>query len=166
MIHAVRADKPSFKQVRFQSGFNVVLADRTKDSTKKDTRNGLGKTSLLSVIHFCLGGKIDLLAAEALRDWTFELELDLKGQRVTVARNTARPRTVQISADTEIWPIQPKINRTTGHPEYRISDWNALLGVLMFGLPEEMEGSFNPTFRSAISYFIRLGACRETHLHP
>ncbi|GAG42014.1 unnamed protein product, partial [marine sediment metagenome] len=33
MIHSVRCDKKSFKTVEFTPGFNVVLADRTKEST-------------------------------------------------------------------------------------------------------------------------------------
>ena len=55
MIHAVRANKSSFHAVEFDAGFNVVLADRAKESTRKDFRNGLGKTTLLEIIHFCLG---------------------------------------------------------------------------------------------------------------
>ena len=55
MIRSVSANQKSFKTVHFEPGFNVVLADRTKDSTKKDTRNGLGKSTLIEIIHFCLG---------------------------------------------------------------------------------------------------------------
>jgi uncharacterized protein YydD (DUF2326 family) len=32
MIYSVRSDKPSFKTIDFQPGFNVVLAERTKES--------------------------------------------------------------------------------------------------------------------------------------
>ena len=52
MIHAVRANKSSFHAVEFTAGFNLVLADRTKESTRKDSRNGLGKTTLLEIIRF------------------------------------------------------------------------------------------------------------------
>ena len=56
MIHSVTADRPSFKTVELKPGFNVILAERTKESTKKDSRNGLGKSTLIEIIHFCLGG--------------------------------------------------------------------------------------------------------------
>ena len=57
MIKRVFANRSSFKAVEFQPGFNVVWADRTKESTKKDLRNGLGKSTLIEIIHFCLGAK-------------------------------------------------------------------------------------------------------------
>ena len=57
MIHAVKSNMPSFNEVRLEPGFNVVLADRTKESTKRDSRNGLGKTTLIEIIHFCLGAQ-------------------------------------------------------------------------------------------------------------
>mgnify|MGYP006310457889 CR=1 FL=1 len=56
MIYSVKSDKPSFRTIEFQPGFNVVLAERTKESTIKDSRNGLGKSTLIEIIHFCLGG--------------------------------------------------------------------------------------------------------------
>ena len=55
MITAVRCDKPSFREVRFKPGFNVILAERVGEATDKDSRNGLGKTTLIEIIHFCLG---------------------------------------------------------------------------------------------------------------
>lgn len=55
MIISIAADKPSFKPVHFKPGMNVILADRTDASSKRDTRNGLGKSLLIEIIHFCLG---------------------------------------------------------------------------------------------------------------
>jgi uncharacterized protein YydD (DUF2326 family) len=57
MIKKLSANQPSFKTVEFSAGFNVVLADRTQESTKRDSRNGLGKSTLIEIIHFCLGAK-------------------------------------------------------------------------------------------------------------
>ena len=55
MIVEVGANRDTFKSIKFGPGFNVVLAERTEESTHKDTRNGLGKTTLLNIIHFCMG---------------------------------------------------------------------------------------------------------------
>jgi uncharacterized protein YydD (DUF2326 family) len=57
MIHAIRCDQPGFKTVKFFEGLNVVLAERSELATDKDSRNGLGKTTLIDIIHFCLGVK-------------------------------------------------------------------------------------------------------------
>ncbi len=78
MIRAVRCDKPSFKTVEFKNGFNVVLADRTSESSEKDSRNGLGKTTLIEIINFCLGStfnKNSPLRRKELENWAFSLDL-------------------------------------------------------------------------------------------
>jgi uncharacterized protein YydD (DUF2326 family) len=55
MIRKVSANQSSFRTVEFNPGFNIVIAERTKESTRKDSRNGLGKTTLVEIIDFCLG---------------------------------------------------------------------------------------------------------------
>ncbi|MFC1834498.1 hypothetical protein ACFL2Q_07165 [Thermodesulfobacteriota bacterium] len=92
MIHRVSADKDSFKTVTFEPGMNVILAERTKESTKKDSRNGLGKTSLIEIIHFCLGsssGRGAFLAQPQLKGWTFYLDIEIRGKRYEISRNTS-----------------------------------------------------------------------------
>lgn len=54
-LRQLSANQPGFKNVSFRDGFNIVVAERTKESTKKDSRNGLGKSTLIELIHFCLG---------------------------------------------------------------------------------------------------------------
>lgn len=159
MILAVKCDRPSFREVHFLRGLNVVLADRTKQATRKDTRNGLGKSTLIEIIHFCLGGALSgTLKDEHLADWTFTLDLELAGKPVSVSRNTTSQSRVRIEADSAGWPISPKLNRESGHEELSIQQWNSLLGTLMFGIPIAQEtGSFQPGFRGLIAYFIRRG---------
>src|SRR4051794_18471541 len=106
MIHAVRCDQPEFNDVEFLPGFNVVLAERSVQATEKDSRNGLGKTTLIDIIHFCLGGKADKknrVMATRLKGWTFSLELDLRGMRYAVSRNTAEPKRVMLDGDFSEW---------------------------------------------------------------
>src|ERR1700683_2067176 len=102
MIYAIRCDQPQFKDVEFLPGFNVVLAERSEQATAKDSRNGLGKTTLIDIIHFCLGAKADAnnrVMAAPLKDWTFSLELDLRGKRYTVARSTGEPQRGTLEGD-------------------------------------------------------------------
>ncbi len=159
MIHAVRCDQPSFRMVRFAAGFNIVLADRTDTSTERDSRNGLGKSSLLEVIHFCLGAKFkkgEGLCVKELAGWTFMLDLDLVGAPVTVSRSTANPKAVTIEGETEHWPIRPTADRRSGAMTLAMTDWNDLLGLLMFDFPPSpREDAYQPTFRSLVSYFAR-----------
>ena len=70
MIRSVRCNKDTFKTINFNPGFNVVTAERTKESSKKDSRNGLGKSTLIEIIQFCLGGnKGETLGKPQLKDW-------------------------------------------------------------------------------------------------
>ncbi|MFX1537378.1 MAG: DUF2326 domain-containing protein, partial [Promethearchaeota archaeon] len=160
MILKVRCDRPSFREVSFTKGFNIVLADRTKESTKHGTRNSLGKSTLIEIIHFCLGGKAtpDRLLAKPIRDWTFTLELLLGGKPVSVSRMPKHDDPVIIEGDTSEWFIQPEKNEETKAYEMSVEDWKQILGHLMFGLRIEKEHTPNtPTFRGLISYFIRKG---------
>ncbi|MBW4490600.1 MAG: DUF2326 domain-containing protein [Trichocoleus desertorum ATA4-8-CV12] len=156
MINAVFANKASFKAIEFTPGFNVILADRTETSGARDSRNGLGKSTLIEIIHFCLGSsprKGTGLRVSALRGWAFSLNLTLANQEVVVTRSVDEPSTVTIHGDTSTWIIQPRTEKNEKF--FRIEDWKKVLGALVFGLPIDEERQFAPNFRSLISYFIR-----------
>jgi uncharacterized protein YydD (DUF2326 family) len=162
MIKSVRANKDSFSEVYFDDSFNTVLAERTKESTRKDSRNGVGKTTLLSIIHFCLGSRDTKgkgLRTPKLEDngWTFFLDIILDDQFVTLRRETHDAGKIFIDeGDWSTWPIEPKEHSEKGY-YYLRRDWTKVLGELMFDLPAATvkEESYTPTFRSLINYFAR-----------
>lgn len=158
MINTVFANKDSFKLVEFTPGFNIVLADRTETSSARDSRNGLGKSTLIEIIHFCLGARTRKgsgLTVSALRGWAFCLDLTLAGREVIVTRSIDEPSRIIIQGDTSNWIIQPRTEE--GERFLKLEDWKKVLGALMFGLPIDEERRFSPTSRSLISYFIRPG---------
>lgn len=160
MIHAVRCDQPSFREIEFKPGFNVVLATRTLAATDKDSRNGAGKTTFVEIVHYCLGSsdKKNRLMAPQLHGWKFTVELDLRGNRYRVSRDTASPRIVILEGDFRDWPVKPKKDNETGAFILSTAQWTDLLGWLMFDLaPQAKTDSFEPTFRSLFSYFVRRG---------
>lgn len=168
MIYSVKADKPSFKSIEFAPGFNVVLAERTKESTKKDSRNGLGKSTLLEIIHFCLGAnRGETLRNTQLDDWTFTVQLDLSGKKYTISRNTTLQNKIVIEGDSSDWPIRPEKDSKTGQQVISRRDWTRVLGVLMFGLQTSYPDlNYAPTFRSLISYFLRRNGRIGGFLNP
>jgi uncharacterized protein YydD (DUF2326 family) len=160
MIRRVRSDRESFRDVEFEEGFNVILAERTQESGEKDSRNGTGKTSLIEIIHFCLGSNIepkDTLKAEELRGWTFLLDITLRGKEYTISRNTSDQQNVEVAGDFSSWPVRPVFDDERDSHVLRNKDWRSLLGHLMFDLPMTSDEKYAPTFRSLISYFIRRG---------
>lgn len=166
MIRRVSSSLPSFRTVDLKPGFNVILAERTKESTRKDTVNGLGKSTLIDIIHFCLGAQLKAgttLAAGELVGQTFTLDLELGGKSFSIARATDQPRTVTIVGDTSSWAIKPKKTEEGRAQEMSDRDLWDLLGNEMFGLPVAGENlHYKPTFRSLISYIIRRGEAYST----
>jgi uncharacterized protein YydD (DUF2326 family) len=161
VINSVRSNIDTFKSVEFTSGLNIVLADTTEYSEQKDSRNGLGKSTLIEVIHFCLGSQFRKgkgIAHQALEGWSFTLEITINEEKYTVTRSTEKGsyNTIVIDGNTNDWPIQPKIK--DGQTIISITDWNKILGELVFGLiinKDNEEKKFQPSFRGLISYFIR-----------
>jgi uncharacterized protein YydD (DUF2326 family) len=157
MINRVFANQRTFKDVVFSKGFNVIWADRTKESTKKDSRNGLGKSTLIEIIHFCLGSKAPRnkgLVVEPLSGWEFSLELEIGQKQIIVTRCVDAPGDVLVEGDVSDWPIRSK--RLSGSSKYSIKEWNALLGYHYFGLSIDGEDKkYEPSFRSLIPFFIR-----------
>lgn len=167
MIHSVTADKPNFKRVDFQPGLNVVLADRTKEATKKDSRNGLGKSTLIEIIHFCLGAnKGETLSKPEIENWTFTLEIDLAGKRYKISRNTADSNKIIVEGDCSEWNIKPEIDKKLKKPIISARDWTKVLGNMMFNLPSYEDYRYSPTFRSLISYMVRRDGQSGAYLDP
>lgn len=168
MIHSIRCDKPTFKEIKFQPGFNVILAERTKESTEKDSRNGLGKSTLIEIIHFCLGGnKGETLSKPQLDNWTFYLEIDLRGKKYTISRNTKEKEKIIVEGDCYEWQIKPTIDNKTGKQIISSKDMIKVLGSLLFDLqPIYDEYKYVPTFRSLISYFVRKNGQSGAFLNP
>lgn len=159
MIKSVFANNPSFKTVEFHSGFNVVLADRTQQSTKKDSRNGLGKSTLVEIIHFCLGAKAVRgkgLLVSALKGWTFSVVIQIGHRDLTLTREVDYPNVVIIDqgASPELFLGKLPGSLTT----HSLQEFNQLMGLLLFGLNNTVHRQkYQPTFRGLISYFIRKG---------
>ena len=151
MIHSVTADRSEFRGVQFKDSLNVVLASRTDLSADLGSRNGLGKSTLLDIIHFCLGSKKNgTLSKRQLDDWTFTMEFDIGQKMYTVSRNTAKASTVRVSGDFSDWPIS-----TDGNDTIRVSEWNDALGLRLFGLKINHQEKYRPKFRSLVSYVAR-----------
>ncbi len=166
MIRSITANKESFKSITFEKGMNIILADRTKESTKKDSTNGLGKSTLIEIIHFCLGGlRGETLLKKRMEDWTFTIELELAGKIYSASRNTKEQNQIIIKGDCSKWPID--LDRDDkGHQYLNTVNWRNILGYLMFNTEIEYDHEYVPTSRSLLSYRIRRGGKIGGFLEP
>lgn len=52
MIERIFSTLPTFRQLDFKPGLNILVAERHEAATARDTRNGTGKTSVIELLHF------------------------------------------------------------------------------------------------------------------
>lgn len=160
MIHRIFANKPSFREVRFRPGLNIVLAERTEAATSGDSRNGVGKSTLIEIIHFCFGASADAgkgLRRPELAGWAFSIDFDLRAMRLTATRATSDPGRVVVSDADTSWPVEPRVDSESGERSFSLEQWKALLGWAFFGLWVSPNESlrYRPSFRSLFSYVCR-----------
>jgi uncharacterized protein YydD (DUF2326 family) len=159
MIRRISSDLPSFKNVQFGPGLNILLTDRQAGSTDLQTRNRAGKSSLVQTIHFLLGSRANpdsIFRKSELEPYKFRMTFDAGDSTITAERSGSSHGRVAITdGSRENWSIQPS-NRKGINQSFSRDDWCSLLGELMFRIPaNEDRASFSPSFRSLISYFVR-----------
>ena len=136
----VYSNMSSFRTVEFKrNGISFIVA-KQKDPNKNDdgkTYNGVGKSLLVRIIHFCLGASIEDYKnfCEQLKDWEFYLEIEYENKIHTIKRTTKEPD--KIFFDSE---------------ECKVSKLNEKLGVYCFIIPKATKYL---SFRSLIPFFIR-----------
>ncbi|MEE1723558.1 DUF2326 domain-containing protein [Streptomyces sp. JV186] len=169
-IRRVFANQPSFREVAFFDGINLVVAERSIGSTERDSRNGVGKSTLIEVIHFCLGSSVtrkNVIYELRETDWAFSLDLEIDHYSVTVTRSFESPSTVTLSGNTDYLAemMAAKVS-LSGEIQVTVKAWKDYLGRLCFGLAEDAASmaKYTPSFRALISYFARSG--RDAYLEP
>nr|VFJ44042.1 MAG: Uncharacterized protein YydD, contains DUF2326 domain [Candidatus Kentron sp. DK] len=149
MIHRIFSSLPGFKELAFNPGLNVLIAQKEAGATDRQTRNRAGKTSVIEIIHFLTGanaGKDSLFRHEALLDETFGLSFDIDGKTVTVERSGKNTSKLRLEGATFL----------RGKTRPSNVEWTTVLAEKVFGLHElpDVEGRA-PTFRSLFPYFAR-----------
>ena len=133
------ANKPDFKTVKFnKTGISIILGKRHNDDytqNKKGTYNSVGKSLIISLIHFCLGSHKNPEFESKLDAWEFFLEFEIGNENFRVARNCINQSFVSLN-DTEM----------------SIKDYTEFLGSKVFQLPSDSKFL---SFRSLIPRFIR-----------
>ncbi len=164
MINSIRSTIPTFKNLMFSAGLNILLADVTASSTRKQTRNSAGKTSLVEILHFLLGSEADknsLFKKPEIVAHAFTGVFILDGRSVAVTRNCDEDRRVLIADVTDIPEWSGHVGEETCRgTELSLDAWKGRLGKAWFDIPADSTSSrfatpHSPTFRSLIGYFAR-----------
>lgn len=137
----VSANQADFKTVHFnKSGLNFIVA-KQKNAENKDTGNtynGVGKSLLVNIVHFCLGSSTKNYKSfcEKLPDWEFSLEFVIGETYYTTTRSTVNPNRIHLNGE-----------------ELTLTKFNTKLEELCFQIPD---GVSNLSFRALLPFFIRL----------
>lgn len=161
MIHAIGSSIASFRTLAFGPGLNVILADQSSGSSETDSRNSLGKSSVVEIIHFLLGsapGRGSVFKAQALAKASFWGDFTFAGSRLCVERRVWDPDKVFVTfGDGPAVPLRAEGDLIEPYVDLR--DWTAWLGHVCFGVPTSTVGTpfadGGPSFRSLFGYFAR-----------
>ncbi|NOT72600.1 MAG: DUF2326 domain-containing protein [Hyphomicrobium sp.] len=158
MIRKVYSSLPKFKTVALSNGANVVLADKTKDSQETDSTNGLGKSTLLRVIHFCLGSDLSrdrVLNHPDLKDVTFGIELEIGNSVARVERNTGNPESIIVDQVLLDGSNAESESLANGKSKLTLAAWKAFLTQKFYD--EAATSLDGPSFRDLAAYLVRVG---------
>ena len=136
---SLSANMPSFRTVNFRrEGMSLVIAEqKTEKSAVTSTYNGVGKSLMLELLHFCLGGNRNHALETHLPDWEFHLTFQAGGTDHTIQRPTDPAKKIKLDGED------------IGLKELR----DFLDGVAFSERPAVSQ----VTFRALISRFIRSG---------
>jgi uncharacterized protein YydD (DUF2326 family) len=137
------ANMTSFKTVKFNpDGLTLIVGVKTNARENKaakgdKTYNGVGKSLLIELVHFCLASKAKDSFKKALPGWEFTLVFEIDGIRHTATRNTLNQNKIFFD-----------------HIETTLVKYKSFLDESVFDIPSDAHGL---SFRSLISKFIRSG---------
>ncbi len=160
MIHSISANSLTFKTVKFTDHFSVVVAERTAGESEKQTRNGAGKSSLIEILHFCLGSNNSgSLSATPVNEWEYSVELDLGEHLIVATRSPAQSARIYLSGrGAHGIDVELRIS-DDGRQYVSVRDWIAVLSRYLYGLvpSDDADLAERPSARSLLSYAARRG---------
>ncbi|WP_428055552.1 DUF2326 domain-containing protein [Candidatus Avelusimicrobium fimicolum] len=129
------ANRSSFKTIVFKPGINIILGKMVSQDSQ-DTYNGVGKTLLLRLIHFCLGSQPDETLKKDLAGWTFTLQFEINDIPYSVTRG--------IDCQGKVLFCGREIS---------LEEYTRILGEQLFLLEDKIPYL---TFRNLVKRFLRL----------
>lgn len=143
MLVDLTSNRQGFKSATFEPGLNVALAIRTKTAKSKDSRNAVGKTSLVRVIDFLLGSDVrasHILRRPELVDDQYSLTLEIGARQLRVTRSATEAKNIFLDEEG------------SGPITVTNADWKRQLGLDLFNLAGR---SNEPSVRALLAYYLR-----------
>lgn len=155
-LNSLSANFDTFNPIEFRDGLNIVVADRDKESTKTDSRNGLGKTTVIALVDFCLGANTSERIEQMKGNrWYFTLSLTTRsGITILATRSPDSAGDIQIAGNAVgAGIIEPRDASGTGTVTIGSRQWTTWLGKECFARTNLSADP--PSFRSLIRHLVR-----------
>lgn len=98
---SLTANKQSFHTVIFRDGINIIVGKQAVSQSENDgnTYNGVGKSLIIHLVHFCLGSNAINSFSKKLNDWEFTLKFSIGSNKYYAKRNTADQSKIEINGE-------------------------------------------------------------------
>ncbi len=111
----------------FKPGLNLIVGKKKNplDNNVKNTYNGVGKSLIIYLIHFCLGSNSIKVFENKIPEWEFTLEFEIDGISYAATRNTSKQKEIFLNGKKhsvssfrnemlkKVFTIQEKLNSRT-----------------------------------------------------
>jgi uncharacterized protein YydD (DUF2326 family) len=129
------SDHETFKTVNFnETGLTLIIGSKTSQGS---TYNGVGKSLIVELLHFCLGSKRNAEFEKKIPQWEFSLDFKINGEAHVVSRNTSSQGVVYLD-----------------YVEMKLAALNDWFEERLFSIPA---GIPSLSYRSLIPKFARRG---------
>lgn len=136
---SLTANKESFRPVHFKNeiGLNFIVAiqKNPESSDKGKTTNGVGKSLIVALIHFCLGSSKKDSLKKDLPGWSFVLTFKIGNEIFKSERSTEKQNVIVLNSQ-----------------EISLTKFKNKFESLLFDIPA---GTSELSFRSLLPFFIR-----------
>jgi uncharacterized protein YydD (DUF2326 family) len=135
-----------FDEIIFHDGINIIYGEKRKTNIQQDSLNGIGKSTTLDLINFCLLSNIPprlKMAATFLKSYIVGLIIEIDGVDYTIERSTGEPNTVYFGKGNDV-------------KKYKKEDLKEVLCDLFFK-NQNYEGMYKDEwFRKLIPFFLKI----------
>lgn len=127
----------SFHSIEFKNGLNLIIGKQANpdDKSLDKTYNGVGKSLLIYILHFCLGSNKISPFEEKIPNWEFTLEFLIDGEPYTSVRNTSKQSKIFLNGE-----------------KLTLSKFRSIMLEKVFGVTEKIN---HLTFNTLFPRFIR-----------
>ena len=98
-LKRLSCNQKTFREINFKPGLNFILAKKSnpQDKDTKITHNGVGKSLIVSLIHFCLASNSNEEFEKKIPNWEFVLEFSVAGENFISKRNTSNQNQIYLN---------------------------------------------------------------------